>query len=67
MRSAKNLRWRFNFQDIYKNLRNIETAEFVKGVCTLPTYFFRGDQSTYVLKSDEVSISNHFQIITLQL
>ena len=65
----KNLRWRFNFQDIYKNLRNIETAEFVKGVCTLPTYFFRGDQSTYVLKSDEVSISNHFSnynIITIE-
>ena len=35
----------------------------------MPTYFFRGDQSTYVLKSDEVSISNHFSnynIITIE-
>ena len=56
----KKFAWRFNIQVLLEKVRNIQEAEFIKGVCRIPTHFIRGGNSNYITVQDELILRKHF-------
>lgn len=56
----KQFAWRFNIEVLLDKVCNIQEADFIKGVCDIPTYFIRGRNSNYISDADELIINNHF-------
>ena len=56
----KEFAWRFNIEVLLEKVSNIQEADFVKGICDIPTYFIRGGTSNYITSEDELIISKHF-------
>ena len=52
--------WRFNIDVLLEKVSNIQEADFVKGVCKIPTHFIRGRNSNYITTEDELIINKHF-------
>ena len=57
--------WRFNIEALLETVNNIKDAEFIKGVCTIPTHFIRGGDSNYITSDDELIINKHFSDFSL--
>ena len=58
--NRKEFEWRFNIDVLLDKVSNIQEADFVKGVCTIPTHFLKGGNSNYITDEDEVIIEKHF-------
>ena len=58
--NQKEFEWRFNIDVLLDKVSNIQEADFVKGVCTIPTHFLKGGNSNYITDEDEVIIEKHF-------
>lgn len=58
--NQKKFDWRFNIDVLLDKVTNIQDADFIKGVCTIPTHFLRGGNSNYITDEDEIIISKHF-------
>ncbi len=56
----KEFAWRFNIEVLLEKVNNIQEADFVKGVCDVPTHFIRGENSNYITTEDELIINKHF-------
>lgn len=56
----KKLEWRFNIDVLLEKVSNIQEADFIKGICTIPTHFLRGRNSSYITDEDEIIIGQHF-------
>ena len=56
----KEFSWRFNIDVLLDQVLNIEEADFIIGVCDVPTHFLRGSNSEYINSSDELLIQEHF-------
>lgn len=56
----KEFEWRFNIDVLLDKVSNIQEADFVKGICTIPTHFLKGGNSNYITDEDEVIIEKHF-------
>ena len=56
----KEYAWRFNIEVLLEKVNNIEEAEFIKGICNVPTHFIRGGNSNYITAKDELIINKHF-------
>ena len=56
----KEFAWRFNIDVLLEKVNNIQEADFVKGVCDVPTYFIKGGSSNYITAEDELIINKHF-------
>ena len=56
----KEFAWRFNIDVLLEKVSNIQEADFVKGVCDVPTYFIKGGSSNYITAEDELIINKHF-------
>jgi pimeloyl-ACP methyl ester carboxylesterase len=56
----KEFAWRFNLDVLLEKVSNIQEADFVKGVCDVPTHFIRGENSNYITTEDELIINKHF-------
>jgi len=56
----KEFAWRFNIDVLLEKVSNIQEADFVKGVCKIPTHFIRGGNSNYITTEDELIINKHF-------
>lgn len=56
----KEFSWRFNIDVLLDQVSNIEEADFIIGVCDVPTHFLRGSNSEYINSSDELLIQEHF-------
>ena len=56
----KEYAWRFNIEALLEKVNDIEEADFVKGICKIPTHFIRGGNSNYITAEDELIINNHF-------
>ncbi len=56
----KKFAWRFNIDVLLDKVSNIQEADFVKGVCDVPTHFIRGENSNYITSDDELIINKHF-------
>ena len=56
----KEFDWRFNIEVLLEKVSNIQEANFVKGICNVPTHFIRGGNSNYITTEDEVIINKHF-------
>ena len=56
----KEFAWRFNIEVLLEKVSNIQEADFVKGVCKIPTHFIRGGNSNYITTEDEFIINKHF-------
>ena len=52
--------WRFNIDVLLDKVKNIQEADFIKGVCDMPTCFIKGGRSNYITAEDELTINNHF-------
>ncbi len=59
-KEKKEFAWRFNIDVLFKKLYNIQEADFIKGVCDVPTLFIRGGHSNYITTEDELIINKHF-------
>jgi len=57
--------WRFNIDVFVEKIKNIQEANFVNGICTLPTYFIRGENSNYINNNDESLIQKHFSDVSI--
>ena len=56
----KEFAWRFNLDVLLEKVNNIQEADFIEGICDIPTYFLRGDDSNYITAEDELIINKHF-------
>ncbi len=56
----KEFAWRFNIDVLLEKVSNIQEADFVKGICEIPTHFIRGGISNYITTQDELIINKHF-------
>jgi len=56
----KEFAWRFNIDVLLEKVRNIQEADFVQGLCKIPTHFIRGGNSNYIQYEDELTINKHF-------
>ena len=56
----KEFAWRFNIEVLLEKVNNIQEADFVKGICKMPTHFIRGGNSNYITTQDELIINKHF-------
>jgi pimeloyl-ACP methyl ester carboxylesterase len=56
----KEFAWRFNIDVLLEKVSNIQEADFVKGICEIPTHFIRGGNSNYITSDDELIINKHF-------
>ena len=56
----KEFSWRFNIDVLLEKVSNIQEADFIKGVCDVPTHFIRGGNSNYITTEDELIINKHF-------
>ncbi len=56
----KEFAWRFNIEVLLEKVSNIQEADFVKGICKIPTHFIRGGNSNYITTEDEFIINKHF-------
>jgi len=56
----KEFAWRFNIEVLLEKVSNIQEADFVKGICNVPTHFIRGGNSNYITTEDKLIINNHF-------
>jgi pimeloyl-ACP methyl ester carboxylesterase len=56
----KEFAWRFNIEVLLEKVNNIQEADFVKGICDVPTHFIRGGNSNYITTEDELIINKHF-------
>ena len=56
----KEFDWRFNIGVLLEKVSNIQEADFIKGVCDVPTHFIRGGNSNYITTEDELIIDKHF-------
>jgi pimeloyl-ACP methyl ester carboxylesterase len=56
----KEFAWRFNIEVLLEKVNNIQEADFVKGICNVPTHFIRGGNSNYITTEDELIINKHF-------
>ena len=56
----KEFSWRFNIEVLLEKVNNIQEANFVKGICKIPTHFIRGGNSNYITTQDELIINKHF-------
>ena len=56
----KEFAWRFNIKVLLEKVSNIQEADFVKGICDVPTHFIRGGNSNYITTEDELIINKHF-------
>ena len=56
----KEFAWRFNIEVLLEKVNNIQEADFVKGICRIPTNFIRGGNSNYITTKDEIIINKHF-------
>ena len=52
--------WRFNIAILLQKVNNIQEADFIKGVCDVPTYFIKGGNSNYIIAEDKLIINQHF-------
>jgi pimeloyl-ACP methyl ester carboxylesterase len=57
--------WRFNIDVFVEKIKNIQNANFVNGICTLPTYFIRGENSNYINSDDESLIQKYFSDVSI--
>lgn len=56
----KQFAWRFNIDVLLEKVSNIQEADFIKGICEIPTLFIRGGNSNYITSEDELIINKHF-------
>ena len=56
----KEFAWRFNIEVLLEQVSNIQEADFVKGICKIPTHFIRGANSNYITSEDELIINKYF-------
>ena len=56
----KEFAWRFNIDVLLEKVSNIQEADFIKGICEIPTHFIRGGNSNYITSEDELIINKHF-------
>ena len=56
----KKFAWRFNIEVLLEKVSNIQEADFIEGVCSIPTHFLRGGNSDYINSTDELIINKHF-------
>ena len=56
----KEFDWRFNIDVLLEKVSNIQEADFVNGICKIPTHFIRGGKSNYITSEDELIINKHF-------
>ena len=56
----KEFAWRFNIDVLLEKVSNIQEADFIKGVCDVPTHFIRGGNSNYITTEDKLIINKHF-------
>ncbi|MDB3870468.1 alpha/beta fold hydrolase [bacterium] len=56
----KEFAWRFNIDVLLEKVSNIQEADFIQGVCKIPTHFIRGGNSNYITSEDELTINKHF-------
>ena len=56
----KEFSWRFNINVLLEKVNNIQEANFIKGVCMVPTYFIKGGDSKHITTEDEQIINKHF-------
>ena len=56
----KEFAWRFNIEVLLEKVSNIQEADFVKGICDIPTHFIRGGNSNYITSEDELIVNKHF-------
>ena len=56
----KEFAWRFNLDVLLEKVNNIQEADFIEGICDIPTYFLRGYDSNYITAEDELIINKHF-------
>ena len=56
----KEFAWRFNIDILLEKVVNIQEADFIEGVCDIPTHFLRGGKSDYINSADELIINKHF-------
>ena len=56
----KQFAWRFNIEVLLEKVSNIQEADFIEGVCKIPTHFIRGENSKYITTEDELIINKHF-------
>jgi esterase len=56
----KEFAWRFNIEVLLEKVSNIQEADFIKGICKVPTHFIRGGNSNYITDEDELIINKHF-------
>ena len=57
---SKKFAWRFNIEVLLEKVSSIQEADFIRGVCNVPTHFIRGGNSNYITTEDELIISKHF-------
>ena len=56
----KEFAWRFNIDVLLEKVSSIQEADFIKGICAVPTHFIRGGNSNYITTEDELIINKHF-------
>jgi pimeloyl-ACP methyl ester carboxylesterase len=56
----KDFAWRFNIEVLLEKVNNIQGADYVKGICDVPTHFVKGGASNYITTEDEIIINKHF-------
>ena len=56
----KEFSWRFNIEVLLEKVSNMQEADFIEGVCNIPTHFLRGGNSDYINSTDELIINKHF-------
>lgn len=61
----KEFDWRFNLEGLLEKVSNIQEADFIKGICDVPTHFVRGGSSNYVTIEDERIINKHFSDVSI--
>ena len=61
----KEFAWRFNIEVLLDKVNNIQEADFVKGMCKIPTHFISGGNSDYINSADELLINKHFTDVSI--
>ncbi|MGY8988747.1 MAG: alpha/beta fold hydrolase [Flavobacteriales bacterium] len=59
-KEKKEFAWRFNIEVLLEKVSNIQEADFIKGICDIPTHFIRGGNSNYITTEDKLIINKHF-------
>ena len=50
---------------LLEKVSNIQEADFVNGICYVPTHFIRGESSNYITLEDELLIQKHFSSFSI--